>query len=141
MPTHERQLIRNAVVAQLLGRTTADQQVQASRREPWRQADLPAISVYTIEEESAHTSVDGGLTRALKLGIEIVVSMSERVDDALDGLALEVETALDEDPTLGGKTYDLVLASTKVMVVEEQRRAVGVAQLGFEITYQTPTRA
>lgn len=137
---HQRQLIREAARAQLLGKTAAGARVAETRMSPWRRPELPAISVYSLEE-----AVDAGskltapreLTRNLQLAVVAGVEGGANVDDAMDSIAEEIERALHADPYLGDTCGDLVLASTELGIDEDGTRPIGYVRLTFAVTYRT----
>lgn len=134
---HPRQQIRDAAVAQLKGKTLAGDRVSSSRDIPWRSIELPAISVYTDEEKSEASSVDGDLHRVVKLVVLVVVEPRDEVDDYLDDRALEVEQGMAADATIGGHAEDSVLVGTKLALTQEQRREVGAIELTYDVEYFT----
>ncbi len=140
---HERTLVRNAVVAQLMGETAAEDRVTKSRIEPNAQAQLPAISVYSNDE----TSKDGESSpRELerKVDVEVVgwvrAATGESIDDVLDDLALEIETAMDSDRYLGATAGDSVLVSTKVGLANTGDRPMGAVVMTYRVTYRSDLR-
>lgn len=135
---HQRQLIRQAVKAQLLGATAAEDRVYTNRMFPYTRAQLPALAVYTLEEEvEPFNTAPRELKRTLQLAIEAAVEETEEVDDALDVLALQVEAAMDLDETLGGTASDSLLSSTQMEVIETGSRSAGVIRLEYTVTYYT----
>lgn len=143
MGTHQRQAIREAVVAQLRGKTGAEDRVFTTRAVPWKKTELPGIAVYTLEEAvgSART-LPRELVRTLTLAVLGVVSDgvdAGNTDDQLDALALEIESAMHADPTFGGSpAEDSMLTSTAIEVTEDQGRPLGVVRLTYEVRYYTP---
>lgn len=138
---HRRQQIREAVAAVLVAAgTVAGARVYTTRMVPHRRAQLPAVSVYALEEsvdsESRATS-PRELTRRLQLAVEGAVEAAENVDDALDALALELERAMHADDTLGGLAGDVLLSSTELAVAEEGAKPIGLVRLVYEVTYNT----
>jgi hypothetical protein len=137
---HQRTLIRRAVVAQFLGQTDAGQRVFPTRIVPLRTTELPAISVYTLEDTvSADSSTTGPRTliRDLPIQIEGWVKANDNVDDAMDELAFQVETAMHRDQYLGGTVGDSILDTTVMEVVEEGGRLLGLVVLTYVATYRT----
>lgn len=134
---HPRKLMRDAVVAHLVGKTAADGRVTTSREIAWRSIELPSIAVYTKTETSEAASIDRDLHRVAKLVILVVSELTEFLDDDLDERALEVETAMKQIPTLNGLAEDSVLVGTVIEIGEEQRRAVGAVELTFDVEYYT----
>jgi hypothetical protein len=141
--THQRQLIREAAVAQIKGSaptyaTSAQDRVFETRLVPFASVVLPAIAVYTLRE----TSVDKGsapreLERTMQLAVEAMVKTGENVDDAMDAIALEIERAMHADPTFGDTAGDSSLTSTEMDIVEDADREYGVVRMLFTTTYYT----
>jgi hypothetical protein len=134
MANHERQTIREAVVAALMGNTAAGSRVFASREVPWKRVELPGLAVYALDEAVEPQEWRGDSRRRMTLAVLAVVMLTERVDEALDALALEVETILMATPTLGG-AHDIRYSGTQIGLDEEQGRPMGVARLTFDVVY------
>jgi hypothetical protein len=155
MPMHERQLLREAIVAQLKGpsndRTSAGERVFKTRQDPLRTWELPAISVYSVEEpvnEKSKSTAPRELERDLRVEIVGWVKATENVDDALDALALEIETAMDLDPNLRvtvddelcPRAFDSILEGTSFAERLEGERPMGSVVLTYVCTYHTQSR-
>lgn len=145
---HERKAIRDAVIAQLTGApgtwaTAAGPRVTSSRMAPQRLAELPAVSVYTGEEaidpKSAGTA-PRELTRRLVLVVEGWVKASDPIDDVLDALALELETAMDADQFLGNTCGFSILDSTSMGIKVDGDRPLGCVHLEYAVTYRSDLR-
>lgn len=137
---HQRQAIREAVVAALLNQTAAGAHVYESRMAPLNKHELPSIIVYTESEavtEDSKSTAPRELDRRLVLAIEVAVRASEDVDDDLDDLAVQIEKALHLDPTLGDKVSDLILASTEIELFEESKGRIGAMKLLYNVRYFT----
>lgn len=140
MALHQRQIIREAVVAQLLGKTEAAERVFAMREVPLRRTELPAICVYTLEETvdpESQRSTPRRLLRTLQLAVEIVVQVTDGVDATIDALALEVEQQIDADPWFGGACMNTILASVQVGIDVQGERPVGRCLMSYAVTYET----
>lgn len=149
MPIHERQQLREAIVAQLKGplnnRTAAGARVTKSRRPPQTTDALPAISVYSVDEpvsEASASTAPRELTRQVKVEIVgwVLYVTGSPVDDALDALALQIETAMDLDPNLNGCAFDSLLESTALGEDLSGDRGMGAVSMVFACTYKTETR-
>lgn len=144
---HERQAIREAVVAQLVGvapvfRTAARDRVTKSRMAPIR-GELPAINVYTDGEEidaNSKNSAPRELMRTMTVTIEAWAKYAENVDDALDDLALEIETAMDLDLNLANTAFDSVLERTEIGIKLDGDRPMGCVHLEYAVTFHTDLR-
>ncbi len=149
MTMHERQAIREAILAQLLGtapayRTSAGARVYKSREAPNRKAELPAINIYTDSEpvdEGSKNTAPRELKRIAVIAIEAWVTASDNVDDALDALALEIETAMDLDVNLADTAFDSILLSTDIGLKLDGERPMGVLHLEYAVTYHSQIRA
>jgi hypothetical protein len=155
MPTHERQLLREAIVAQLKGpsndRTAAGERVYKTRQDPLRTWELPAISVYSVDEpinEKSKSTAPRELERDVRFEIVGWVKASENVDDALDALALQIEAAMDLDPNLHvlvddelcARAFDSILEGTTLAEKMEGERPMGMVALTYVCTYHTQKR-
>ena len=141
---HQRKIIREAVAAQLVGKTGAAARVFETRLVPYRRLELPALAVYTKSESVDPASADTSpreLRRNLQLVVEGAVKLGEDVDDALDQLALEVERAMDADRYFGGAAGESVLTSTDTGISEEGDRPIGILILTYAVTYRTDSPA
>lgn len=139
---HQRTIVRQAIVAALTGATAAEARVYPTRILPLRKLELPAIAVYTLEESVDGESVNTApreLTREAPVVIEALVAAvpGANVDDALDDLALEIETAMHADPYLGGEAADSILDGTTMEVIEDGERMMGLVTLTYSVTYRT----
>lgn len=142
---HQRQLIREAVKAQLVGtaptyRTGAGARVYETRMAPFRRLELPAIAVYVLEESidpASKSRAPRELTRNLQLQVVAVVEASAAVDDAMDAIALEIERALDADRWFGGTAGDSILSSVQMGIDDEGGKPVGAVQMVYAVTYRT----
>jgi len=141
---HQRQLIRQAVKDLLVvANTAAGANVTTTRVLPYRQGELPAISVYTLgetvelEEDNAVNPRE--LKRLLELEIAgwVVPTAIISADDAMDDLAYEIETAMHADPFFGGLVGDSVLESTEMAIKGEGDTLMGIVTLTYAVTYRT----
>jgi hypothetical protein len=146
---HERQAIREAMIAQLVGvapafRTQARARVFKSREAPMRLAELPAINIYVDSElitPGSEATSPRELKRVVVMAVEGWVSASENVDDALDDLALEIEAAMDVDTFLGDTAFDSVLVSTEMGIKPTGDRPMGCVHLEYAITFHSQVRS
>jgi hypothetical protein len=145
---HERQAIREAIKAQLIGTpptfaTAARDRVFKSREAPLRVAELPAINIYTDSEPvdpDSGNSAPRELKRTAVIAVEGWVVASDDVDDRLDDLALEIETAMDQDLNLTDTAFDSVLVSTEIGINPKGERPMGCVHMEFAVTYHTQIR-
>lgn len=118
MTSHVRAQIRAAAVGVLRAAAiVAADSVMPGRRRPTSQASLPALLVFTDDEQSVRAAANAGVAvrqRQVQLVVRIrAASAGEPSQDALDALAAAVESALDADTGLGGLLADLELTRTE----------------------------
>ena len=144
---HQRKLIRDAIVARLVGNTDAGDRVYSNRATALRV--LPAILVYT-QDESSRVFDEGPRTleRTARISIEIAVQFTdeEQLDDRLDAIADQIETLMHADEQLrDGEGVplcsDAVLTGTEMQVVDDGRQPIGAARLTYEVRYYTDAHA
>lgn len=137
---HVRRLIVLAVVARL-GQVAGVTAVKAGRAAPMPVATAPYLLVYARREESLSTTLDDDderrLQRQLVLAVDIVTASATDDDAATDALALEVETAMAADTTLGGLVKDLELRRTDLDARLEGETRTGRARLEYLVEYHT----
>lgn len=139
---HARQTIRHSVRTILAGRTAAGDRVFTTREIPLRRTQLPAITIYSLEE-SAEVGAGGDhvtkLDRSLQLELLIIASLTEAVDDELDAIAEQVESAMRADPALGldGTVFDSALTGTVIGVDDDQGHPIGAMRLTYNVQYCT----
>lgn len=132
---HARQAIRQAIATAVTGLTTTGARVYQSRLHALRDANLPCLLVNTDEEE-----IDSGMgikTRLLSVKIRAVAKAAADLDDALDTMAAEVETALAPGFTAASKKLFATLTEIQVDMVDELEKPAGVITLSFQVTYAT----
>lgn len=138
---HPRKLIRQAVVAQLMGATAADARVFKAREVPFKANELPALAVYTPDEEieTDRSSAPRELERSLQLVVEAVTASGapSDVDDTADDLSAQVEAAMDADPRLGGTATDTLLTRVESDVFSEGGKNHGLVRMTFTVFYET----
>jgi hypothetical protein len=136
---HARQRIREAATAQLTGLTAAYDHVYAARVHPLSPAGLPAILVFTNQEQVISESefAPREQRRTLELVIEAYARLSADVDDQLDQIAAEVETAIAGDVTLGGTARDCELISINTDLFGEGDQFMGLLTLTYHVLYFT----
>lgn len=143
---HPRKLIRKAVVALLVGaNTAAESRVFPTRVPPIRKTELPAIAVYTEDEETdqdSMTTAPRELKRDVDMSIELFVANSDgySIDDAMDDLAEQVEAAMNGNRYLSGTASESVLAATESGVAEGSADPlIGISKLTYRVTYRSDT--
>jgi len=125
---HARQTIREATAALVTGLASTGARVFQSRMVP--QASLPCLLVTTNDEEIESGAFEKQLDRRLSIRVEGVDKAGATLDDRLDTIAAEVETAL-------GSDYRYELRSIAVDFDETLEKPVGRIALDFTYRYFT----
>jgi len=137
MANHVRQQIREKVGTLLTGLTTTGSNIYESRVYPLEAGNLPALVVYTKNEESEPIVIGTNRlsSRNLSLIVEIYAKTTTNFDDTIDTISKEVEVAIATDTTLDGLTKDIYLESTEIEYNGEGEQPVGYATLTFLTNY------
>lgn len=144
--THPRKQLRHAIRDRLATAiegafpTVAEDRVFASRIAPITDDDYPAILIYTREEKDYSEPVDDSLSwrkATMTVVVEGMLRAGESVDDKLDDLAEQIETAFDGWTIPGFEAANMVLQETDIDVVTEHvRKPIGAIGLTYAVTYR-----
>lgn len=126
---HARQTIREAAATLLTGLTTTGSRVFQSRAVP--QESLPFLLITTNDEEIVPGTIGNLIERQMELVVTGYAKQTSTVDDVLDTIAAEVETAM------AGFTYRNELTRLEVDFDEAVEKPAGRIVLTFRITYLT----
>lgn len=139
MAKHVRQQIRKAAIAALQGLATTGDRVFESRVYPLSKAKLPGLCIYTPTESSGREESPTESMRDVNLMVHGLVAITERLEDELDDIALEVEKALDELGEINGlaKIYHGIQGTVTTMSGEDDSQPHGAIELEFLYTYRT----
>lgn len=139
MANHVRQQIREQVGTTLTGLTTTGSNVFQSRVYPLAASNLPGLLIYTLVETSDLDAMGSSqdLMRNLSLAIEGYAKASANLDDTLDTIAKEVETALAADTKLNGLAKNCYLSGTEIQLNGDGDQPIGVVAMTFSVTYRT----
>lgn len=146
--THMRRQIREAVATLVTGLATTSTRVHQSRMRPKGDAGLPCLLVHTNDTEQIATietttmdSFGSIQERTLPIVIRGIAKAATDLDDTLDQIALEVETALAGDPRLGGLANRSALRSVDTDFDDSTDKPVGEVLLTYEFVYFTQAGA
>ena len=94
--THSRQTIRERIATRLTGLTTTGSNVFQSRVYPLQASELPALRIYTGDEEAVEDLEVMGYEGVIQVEarIEVAVRENDTYDDTLDLILEEVQAAL-----------------------------------------------
>lgn len=141
MANHLRQQIREAVATKLSGLTTTGARVYQSRLHPLGDSNLPCLLVNTDSEEIATLTLQPHpvMERDLTLAVRCVAKAGSNLDDTLDTMLKEVETALGTvtDPTYGGIVKSMVPTGIDIEMDDALEKPVGIATINYRVTYYT----
>jgi len=134
---HARKQIRDAVVATLTGLTTTGSNVFASRptSRPLSESALPALRIFMLSEAVDLVADASPQHRQLDLAVEAVVQGTTNLDDELDQICLEVETALLNNVPVG--VHQITISSTDIEFKGDGDQPHGVARMTFAAEYYT----
>lgn len=134
---HVRQQIREAVATAITGLASAAS-VHQSRVYDLEAGDLPAFKVYTLSEGSERDSLSypRGTRRQLQVVVEAAAKAAADLDDTLDTLCAEVETAIAADISLGGLSQDAYLETTQIEFNDGGDQPHGTATMSWVVEYR-----
>lgn len=129
--SHVRRQIREAVATAVTGLSTTSTRVFQSRVYPLRDADLPCLLVSTESEEIEPATIGSIVQRAMEIHVKAVAKANVNLDDTLDQIALEVETAM------AGAIPLAHLSKIDVDMDDALEKPTGVLTLTYRITVFT----
>lgn len=147
MAAHLRTQIRQAAVADLQGLPLTGAQVYSGRAYNLAEKRLPALLVYTRDEDTEIATSGAPAVRTQQRELALVIearakAVETAIDDLLDQIDLEVEQALMAaagDP--GSALYPLILAldltQTERRVEVEGQQPIGGDVIVFTATYSS----
>ena len=113
--SHAHTQIRDALATALTGLTTSGARVYKNRLYPLDTAELPGLRIYldadAVEVETIHSPLVYG--HDLSVTVEACARASSALDDTLDTMALEIETALSNGITISSKKLEPVLTGSQ----------------------------
>jgi len=139
MADHLRKQIRKAAIAALQGLATTGSRVYESRVYPLGRAQLPGLCVFTPLEASGREDSPTESMRDVTLMVHGLVAISDKLEDELDDIALEVEIALDSLADIDGlaKIYHGIQGTVTNLAGEDIDKPHGAIDLEFLYTYRT----
>jgi len=132
---HARQQIRAQLVTTLTGLTSTGSRV--FDRPIFAYDVLPALTVYADRD-----TVDDDLSSKtrnwhnLQLRVEARAKAKAGVEDVIDTICAEIETAISADTTLNGKVLDVYLEDTQIEYSAEQDKPNALATLTLKAAYR-----
>ena len=138
MANHLRRQIRERIAADVTSLVTTGSNVFQARVYPLEDAALPCLLVYSTSEESEilNQGTPRLLSRTLNITIQGVAAESSDIDDKLDLIAKEIETALSADRDINSLAQDSFLTSTEIEINADGAKTVGTLRLNYQIDYR-----
>jgi len=139
--THPRKTIRDAIQTALTGLTTTGSNVFQNRVFPFESGDFPGLLIYNGDEESEPGGNDAGVQtfdRQYNCMVEgYVKAASASIDDTLDSIAEEIETAIAADRTLSGACGYCFTSATEFEFNADQNKRTGIVRLTLTVLYRS----
>lgn len=137
---HVRQALREGFVTACTGLATTGSSVFDSRILPQAAASLPLLQIYALSEESEPSTLTN-LSRQVRIVVEGIARATGAVEDTLDDIAEEVETAVAGAAGItSAGAKDVILESTEIELDDDHDNPHGIVRLTFIALYHT-TRA
>lgn len=130
---HVRQALREAAVTALTGLTTTGARVYDSRIHPLSDGVLPCLTVYCPEEAAEKAGLGNLLDRDMTLVVRGYARGASGVEDTLDTICEEVETAL---TALDGAKW-VTLRSIEQTFSDDGDMPIAQVEIRFQVYYQT----
>lgn len=139
--SHPRTDLRKAVCQALADAEIVDEgSVYDSRFLPLGREKLPAVLVFAVSEDvDDRTTAPRELERKLELVVEGLIEHQDGagMSEALDDMALKIETAMHADPYFGEKAGDSHLTKVELGFGIEGAREIGSVQMTYQVIYHT----
>lgn len=141
MPSH-RTAIRQYVKALLTDKTIAGSRIFTNRAKPLGEEDMPALLIYTSTDKRGRPGDehDGSMTyRKLDVIVEGAIENSRDIDleTVLEKMSDDIETAINDDETLGNLVIECRWTCTEIDIVPDARRLFGAVRVEFEAELYT----
>lgn len=141
---HARESIRKAIITACTGLTTTGSNVGGWNIHAIDATDLPWLSV-KVTGEALSDSIENEFgdyeVRQLSVSIEARARALADLDDTLDDICAEVETAVMGDSSLAALIKDVQLVGTSFELDGEGEKPVGLATMEWIIDYRVNSTA
>lgn len=139
--SHVRQQIRDYIFGLVDNLATTGANAFKTRVYPFPTANLPGLCVKTSDEvidpELGEIGPGSAQERVVEMIVEGYDKLVSGVDDSLDTIAAEVETAIYAQPTLGGLCKSCLVTNIEVDPSETVEKPAGSITLTFQVHYMT----
>lgn len=136
MADHVIKQLRDAVITRVTGLATTGTRVHSYRVNPLESiGDLPALIVRTVSDEAVESTVHSPAQyeRIVDVTVMAYAAANADLDDTLDVIRKEVETALGNPLLLGGVAIDVQYRGSDFDLTDGER-AAGELQMRFQAT-------
>ena len=138
MANHLRRQIRERVATMLTGLSTTGSNVFQSHVYPLENADLPALCIYTQDEEIEVGAM--GDPRVCHSTMTLIVDgyaqTSSNLDDQLDQIGKEVQVAMAGDVDINNLVKDSYLSSVDISYSGEGTSPIGIIRHNYSVLYR-----
>lgn len=142
MANHVHRQIREGIESRLAGLTTSGARVYANRLQVMEAAHLPGLRIFMDSDETLSRTIHSPalLERQAVAVVECCARASSNLDDTLDLMSQEVETAMASGISVTGQTLP---AFYQGMEFEDEQlgQLVGVKRLRFAVPFETLSNA
>lgn len=133
MADHVAKQLRDAIVTAVTGLATTGARVFPSRAYPVRDAELPCLLVWTPDESATNALLyPNTYERVISIRIEALAKATAAMEDTLDQIRKEVETALAAGVTVGSWTVDAEYRGVSSDIRGDLEKPAGSAEMSFE---------
>ena len=138
MANHLRRQIRERVAPDLTGLSTTGSNVFQTRIFNLEKSKLPCLLIYTEEESVDIYSMASPriVGRDLSLIVEGYASAKANVDDTLDQIGKEVETAMAGDIGINSLAMDSYLTDVSISYSGEGSKPTGTIRMTYLVQYR-----
>ena len=138
MANHLRRQIRERVATMLTGLSTTGSNVFQSHVYPLENSDLPALCIYTQDEEIEVGAM--GDPRVCHSTMTLIVDgyaqTSSNLDDQLDQIGKEVQVAMTGDLDINNLVKDSYLSSVDISYSGEGTSPIGIIRHNYSVLYR-----
>ena len=138
MANQLRRQIRERVATMLTGLSTTGRNVFQSNVYPLENADLPALCIYTQDEEIEVGAMGDPRVchSTMTLNVDGYAQTSSNLDDQLDQIGKEVQVAMAGDIDINNLVKDSYLSSVDISYSGEGTSPIGVIRHNYSVLYR-----
>lgn len=138
MSTHAREQLRDIIAAYVANLTTTSTRVYRNHPYVVTEAQLPCLFIYTTGDEMLpeYSSPARQHVREMEVIIEGRAQAKSDVDETLDDIGLEVETAIAAHTTLAGAAHFIEYQGCEVEIDAEHSVPTGIIRMTFTVRYE-----